>query len=426
MARRAWVRRIAVALGAVAALAAAAGGVQLHRASRLKRIAASAEAASRPLVDDCRWVRPVTGGPALPCNGDEEEHAAARHLFADAEVGAIAKADLLGALEHDRPPPPDVAAFLASHGPALAALRDSTRCSWACVQKVIRDDYRRGSTFDAADLLLHAARAAAPAECLSTAFAAQRILLDDASGVAGWTAYSSPHERRRMHETRRTLLACAAKAPLDAALLDAAARDAASVAAHPPPVGDALAVAALFRAVSLAEDAEGKRVDDDLLWIQRGVLLDAADDTLASLPALRAYRDDEMPALFDRLARDLPPARRAPLGDRKPYEWSISANARLDTKGMLAPTLSRHAHLYRDLRLTAAALAALRDRAAKGAWPAGGPAELAYPALRDPFTGEPFEWVPGPAIGQVNLMARRGKPDPETGGLAQAEAVSLP
>jgi len=407
--RRRWAKRLAFALAPLLVVAAACEVVQVRRMARLARITQAAEAASGPLLFECRWEHPVVVGAARDCNGVDVAHAAAERLFADAPVGMMTKAMLLDALEQDRPLPADVSDFVGSHGKALAEVREAARCSWACVRDSPTTHYRRGTVDTASDLLLFGARAAAPEECLGMALDVMRLVQDGETGLGSVFANrENSRQPRRLHEARRTLLECGRHA--SAAVLVQAARQTAIVATTPPPVGDALAADALFITTALLEDvAQPDRAN--ILWLQRGPLLDLADALVARIDTFRAYRDDELPAAFDRLAHDLPARPWVPFaGHTEGY------TALLDIPQDLREVLRAQAHVDRDLRATAVALAALRDRVAGGTWTDAGPAERARPDLRDPFTGQPFGWSLG--VGGPIVLA-------EAVGDVDAEAIGL-
>jgi hypothetical protein len=405
-------------LGVVAALGVVVLGVQLRRSARTKALASELDAASRPLIFDCRWDRPVTAG-ATPrdCNAAAEERAAVKRLFADIERDLLLKTNLLGLIEQDQAPPAGVAAFLASHGPALAALHEATLCSWACARDVSPENYHQGTTFAAVQLLLTSAAESAPPTCFSQALDALRIELDRYTGVAGAGAYSTKATRETAHAIRHVLLRCAARA--DAATLRASTTDAATIAMTPPPVGDGMATLALTYAVSLVEDTNGARSWGQAMWVQRGVFLDAASDLAERIPALREFGDADWPEHFERLPREAPPKRTAPFGDRPDEYGGATVNETLDVEAIMADELRWYGHRDRDLRLLVAALAAMRDRAVTGAFPPSGPEELAAPTLRDPLTGEPFGWSTGPGDGQATLVAHAGRGE-------GAEAIALP
>lgn len=402
----------------VGALGAVFLGVQLRRSARTRALASELDAASRPLVFDCRWERPVTAG-ATPrdCNAVAEERAAVKRLFADAKSDMMLDTNLFGAIEQDQAPPAGVAAFLASHGPAIAALHEATLCSWACLRDVSSENFHRGTTLDSIRLLLMSAAASPPPTCFSQALDALRIELDRNTGVAGEGTYSTRYQRETVHAIRHVLLRCASSA--DAATLRTSTADAATIAMTPPPVGDGMATLALTYAVSLVDDTNGERSWGQVMWVQRGVFLDAASNLVERIPSLREYRGAEWPALFDRLSREAPPKRKAPFGDRPGDYGGPTANEILDVEAILADELRWYAHRDRDLRLLVAALAAMRDRVVTGAFPPSGPEELAAPTLRDPLTGEPFGWSTGPGEGQATLVAHAGRGE-------GAEAIALP
>jgi hypothetical protein len=411
-------RRVALALAPLVVVGAACGVVQVRRASRLESITKAAEAESHPLILECRWERPVVGGAARDCNGVDVAQAAVDRLFGDAPEGMMAKASLLAALEQDRPLPADVASFVESHGKALDEVREATRCSWACVRDVPRTHFRRGSLDAATDLLLFSARAATPEACLSIAIDVMRLVQDGETGLSSaFVSRETSREPRHLHEARRTLLECGRRA--GGPLLAEAARRTALVATTPPPVGDALATDALVIATALLEDVghPDRPGAENVLWVQRGGLLDLAGALVARMDTYRSYRDDDLPASFDRLSHDLPPRPWVPLADHKPSGYSPSVGEVLDAPQDLRDVLRGHAHVDRDLRATAVALAALRDRVAGGAWSDAGPAERARPELRDPFTGQPFGWSLAPA-GPILLAEAVGEVD--------AEAIGLP
>jgi hypothetical protein len=153
-----------------------------------------------------------------------------------------------------------------------------------------------------------------------------------------------------------------------------------------------MALGALENAATFVEDSRGNRPAAETMWVQRGTLLDAAEDDVARVPMLRAYRDDDLPAALDRLGRELPPPRHAIFGAHDPGTGNPSTDATLELERWPAEILHAHALFDRDLRLAVVALAAIRDRIVDGAWPAAGPAELGFAALRDPFSGAPFVW----------------------------------
>ena len=416
--RRRWGKRVALALAPLAIAGAACGLVQVRRASRVAAIAQAADAQSHRLISDCRWERPVVGGPARDCNGVDVAREAAKRLFADAPEDMMSRASLLDALEHDRPLPPHVAEFVGGHGKTLEEVREAAWCSWACTRDTPWTNYRRGTVDNAIELLLFSARSSAPDACLLVALDVMRLVQDGGTGLASmFASRESSRQPRRLHEARRTLLECGGRASGPA--LAEAARQAAVVATTPPPVGDALASDALLVATVLLEDVA--RPDrpgaENVLWVQRGGLLDAADALVARIDTFRSYRDDDLPAAFDRLSHDLPPRPWVPFADHKSHEYSSSVGEELNLLGDLRDLLRAWAHVDRDLRATAVALAALRDRVTSGAWSPAGPAERELPELRDPFTGRPFGWSRGGA-GPIVLAEAVGDVD--------AEAIGLP
>jgi hypothetical protein len=408
VAARAWLRRSAVLLGVLTAAGVAFEGVNVRRAQRAAHLDRDAEAPLASLLTECRWERPVVGGPARDCNGAQEADAAAFGLFTGTKYREVPGARLPEVLERDGAPPPFAAALLASHAPQLADLREATRCSWACVRDLGKSTWAKGTVQDGAALLLFAARAADPAVCAAMARDALRLVEDGAAGLEGPIVYArsgdSAFEQRLVREVRRTWMLCLARG--DAEVASGAARDAAVLAA-PSPVGDAMALAALEDAAALVATVRGDH--GGLPWYQRGTFLDAAEDLLAIVPALRTYHDDDLPTAFDRVERERLAPHRALLGDRL-GSWGYRPNEVLE--GVVetpAKILRQRALLDRDLRLTAVALAAIRDHLAHGAWPAAGPTEIALPALRDPFTGEPFRWTVDAAGPVLVAPAARGE-----------------
>jgi hypothetical protein len=296
----------------------------------------------------------------------------------------------------------------------MSALHDATLCSWACRRDATIRVIHRGTMLDAVDLLLVSAVASPPATCFSRGLDALRVELDGGTGLEGELSYRAPNQRRRVHAIRRVLLACGVHA--DAATLASAEQEALSIAGTPPPVGDGLATQALLSAVPLLEAARGEtwyRVS----WVNRGAFLDAAEDLSRRIPQLRDYRDDELPGLFDRFSREVPPKRTVFFGDRD--KGGFTLNGLLDVGDQLVEVLKWHAHLDRELRLIVVALAAMRERVAAGAYPDAGPAELTAPPLRDPLTGEPFAWSIASAEGRATIVAHAARGE-------DAEAVALP
>jgi hypothetical protein len=416
VAARAWLRRSAVFLGVLAAAGVAFEGANLRRAQRAARLDRDAEAPLAALLTECRWERPVLGGPARDCNGAADADAASLSLFAGTKYREVSGARLPEVLGQDGAPPPFAAALLATHAPQLAELREATRCSWACKRDLGKSTSAHGTVRDGAALLLFAARAADPATCAAMARDALRLVEDGAAGLEGPIVYArsgdSSFERPLVREIRRTWMLCLARG--DAGIASAAARDAAVLAAA-SPAGDAMALAALEDAASLVGIVRGER--GGLPWYQRGTFLDAAEDLVAIVPSLRTTRDDDLPAAFDRVERERLFPRRALLGDRQ-GSWGYHPNEILGSiVETPAKVLRQRALLDRDLRLTAVAVAAIRDHLAHGAWPASGPAEIALPALRDPFTGEPFRWTVDAAGPVLVAPAARGE---------EADSLALP
>jgi hypothetical protein len=408
-----WGRRATLALATLAIVMAGCGLVQIRRAARAARITQTAEAASHPLIVECRWERPVVGGAARDCNGIVAADDAAKRLLADAPEGMMAKASLLDLLEHDRALPADVSAFVASHGKALAEVREAARCSWACRREASLTNYRRGTANTTNELLLFAARASTPEECMHITIDVMRLVQDGETGLhASFAGRGTSREARWLHEARRTLLECGRSASGPA--LEEAARQVVVVATTPPPVGDALAIDALFTATALLEDVvQPDRAN--VLWVQRGALLDVADGLVAHIDTFRTYRDDDdFPAALDRLSHDLPPRPWLPFSFHTPDVVSFFDVIPDDFREVLRG----HAHVDRDLRATAVAIAALRDRVTDGAWKNGGPAERTRRELRDPFTGEPFEWELS-AAGPVLFAKAIGEADAEAIGLSE-------
>jgi hypothetical protein len=417
--KRPRLRRAAIAAAVVvAALGVGCGGVHFHRKARAVSLAATVDAASRPLLFECRWERPVVGGPGRDCNGAEAANAAAGRLMTGAPKDATSYSALLDALENDRTPSEEVQTFLADRGAPLAELRDSVRCSWACLRdSPAFSSWSRHAS--AVALLVVTARAAPPEACLATAVDALRLVEDRASGAQGTLFGRGSLDTRLLHEARRTLVRCAAAAPPD--VVSGAARDTATVAKTPPPVGDAVALMALESAASLVDHvlAPGQTGADNVLWVQRGGFLDEAQELLARVDTYRGYRDAELPAAIGRLGRDTPAPAWVPFANYKSAEWASSAGQILAaTLSELRSVLDGHTHADRDLRLAAVAVAAERDRVAAGAWPEQGPAERVDPALCDPFTGAPFVWSVRPG-GPVLLAEAMGEADAETVELAE-------
>jgi hypothetical protein len=295
---RPWRKRVLSALAPLALAGVACGVVQVRRAARLASITRAAEAASHPLIFECRWERPVVGGVARDCNGVDVAGAAVERLFADAPEGMMAKASLLAALEQDRPLPGEVSDFVASHREALAEVREAARCSWACVRDSPRTHYRRGSVDTATDLLLFTARGSAPETCLSIAIDVMRLVQDGETGlVSAFASREGGREPRQLHEARRTLLECGRRA--SGPLLADAAGGSAIIATTPPPVGHALATDALVIATALLDDVgqPDRPGAENVLWVQRGGLLDVADALVARIDTFRGYRDDDLPAV---------------------------------------------------------------------------------------------------------------------------------
>ena len=77
------------------------------------------------------------------------------------------------------------------------------------------------------------------------------------------------------------------------------------------------------------------------------------------------------------------------------------------------------AQFARRIRLMGIALAALRDRIDRGAWPMAGPTELSDPALCDPLVGAPFRWSLDGARAILGADATTGD------RVAPAETVTL-
>jgi hypothetical protein len=386
--------RVALVIGSVGvAVGLPRIAIDLHRTARVEHLAAKVLEASHVLLDECRWERPAVGGPSRECNAAEVANVAVNHLFADAPVGAIANAELLRALREYRAPPEDIEGFLATHTDALAAVRDSTRCSWSCVREAPHIAYRHGSFRDAMALLLLQARASPPRTCLAIGIDVVRLAEDDTVGLSDAIAFSRPMPDDIPALAQRTLVECAARA--DAATIEEAARDALVVAKSPKPVGDALALCATILSGPMISDvSDPKRVGaGNVLWVQRGYVLDAAESELALIPSLRAYRGEDYPALFDRLERDLPPLTWIPLAHYGEQDWQGATGNRLAVaRDGMRELLLVDALFARRIRLMGVALAALRDRIDRGAWPTAGPTELSDPALRDPLVGAPFRW----------------------------------
>ena len=256
--------------------------IDFHRRARVEHLAAKVLEASHVLLDECRWERPAVGGPSRDCNATEVANAAVNHLFADAPVGAVANAELLRALRESRAPPADIEGFLATHTDALAAVRDSTRCSWSCVREAPHIAYRHGSLHDAMALSLLQARASPPRTCLAIAIDVVRLAEDDTVGLSDAIAYARPTPEDLPALAQRTLVECAARA--DAATIEAAARDALVVAKSPKPVGDALALCVTIVSETMISDVGDPKRDRaaNVLWVQRGSLLDAAESELRS------------------------------------------------------------------------------------------------------------------------------------------------
>jgi hypothetical protein len=154
---------------------------------------------------------------------------------------------------------------------------------------------------------------------------------------------------------------------------------------------------------------------DNVLWFQRGYLLDAAEALLNKLDRWRSYRND-FPALFDELARDLPPSPGIPFANLKLKSSGGSAEELVETVS-LTDVLTTLALQLRHLRLIALELAAYRDRALTGTWPTLGPKEREFPALGDPLTGSPFAWSISGDVAALVAPAARG---------IDAEEIALP
>ena len=382
--------RVVVVALVLAALSVAAlvGGIVLDRRRRLKRIGAGVAQASKPLITRCRWQRPAIGGPGQDCNAEDRLHAAVRSLFSGG-TGPLGP-EVLSAVIHDKPAPGEVEQYARDHATALQAVRDSVRCGWACERGAALGDYHHGTSLHALALLLVSARSSSPAECLATGLDIVRIVQDSTTGIGG---LKPDLYAPILEEARRTLLRCARRA--DSAALRVAARDAATLARTPPPVGDTLASQASMAATRLLLTVDNpKRVGaENILWLQRGYLLDAAAALAARLDTLRGYRSADFPALFGRLDRDLPPPVHVPFGTHKRDDWAPSANQLVGAAGpTLHEVLRQAAGNERAVRLLAVALAAFRDHSAQGAWPAKGPRELAMSAFRDPLGGAAFSW----------------------------------
>jgi hypothetical protein len=378
-----------VFVGAAALTVGARLAIDAHRRARAERIAQVLVAASGPLMTECRWERPVVGGEPRDCNTIEAVDAAVNALFADAPEGAMASTNMLDALATKWDAPPAVAPFVESHAAGLRAVRDAARCAWACERGTTRVSYRRGSRHDALELLLFQARVAPPDECRAIALDVLGLLEDERTGFVAAFAGNATGTALVV-EARRTLVACG-----PGGALDATARDATALAARVPPIGDALALRSLMTGTSLVEEATHPDAPgaENILWVQRGLLLDVADAEAARLPTLRAYRDDDERALLARLDADTPKTPWIPFAAHAPTSWAASAGDLVGgAPAALRAVVEARALFDRELRLLAVAMGALRDRTARAAWPEVGPAELAAPALRDPLTGAPFGW----------------------------------
>ncbi len=397
-------RKIGIAVVAVVTVGAAVVvGVGVHRNARVARDASALDAAAKPLVYECKWKRAPIRGEAHDCNAIDERTAAVKKLFADARPGQIADAKLLDVLQAYGWVPTDIDELVAGHAADLAAVRESTRCAWACQRGATHDDFRRGTSRDAMRLLLVVARRSSPDACLAIALDVVRLIEDAATGIGEMSLDAPTHV-----EAASTLVHCAAKA--DAATIERAVLDAAILASNAPPVGDALAWEAVMMATPLLTAVENpKRVGaENVLWIQRGFLVDAADALIARIDTWRAYASADFPALFDRLEGDLPPVPYVPFASHNSSGYSPSAGDMVGSAhAALRKSLLASASFHRRLRMNAVALAALRDRIATGKWSESGPTERDLPALRDPIGGAPFAWAVDGAVAKLHAPAAR-------------------
>ncbi|MCC7537449.1 MAG: hypothetical protein IT379_14595 [Deltaproteobacteria bacterium] len=343
---------VLVALGLLCAAGplAVGGWVVTRDADRRARVRAGFDRRVARLRAS-RWRRPVLRGEPRDCNASDAQRLA---------LDGLPRVDT------------DLADF--------AELRASTQCAYAMTRPSL--DAARMQLDDAAvedhhdrvkaaiEAMLPLAAMEDPALCLVVGADAVRIVQDRAPGrPVTEITHLVPH---LMGWLQTVLLDCAADAPRDAVAV--AAREMALLARHAPPTGWSLEIQLLR---SVAEQLAYLETFPGM--VRRPTVLDQIEHNLAFAPSYSVVLPADYPAAFG-------PTRR----EAQACQSRFGAGCHDDGEYVVVDAAG-HARL-RMLAVALAALAAEPVSEVAPPPPMPPPIELQEPALRDPFSGEPFRW----------------------------------
>lgn len=328
-----------------------------------------------------RWERPVLRGEPIEGNA----HAAQLEAIAPFVEGYPSESGERVTEELDAGTiGPETIAEISRWWETLEAYRDSARRTWSWGDMQVElgmgaPEMELASHMHLLRLLLADATRREPAECLALGTDAIRISQDRAAGT-GLIGLMIHHAMvRRAFDV---ISDCVARA--DARALRAIEPELVILVEHPAPTGHALEAEALFMSAELSSmtgrldrvPTDGRELED---WLQAMHAVEAWELLLGDPAARRSY-GEHYP------------------GDVTRFEtWAASVEAHgnplVDIGGpsMMVRYLHRDAATRSAIRLL---LALVRVRLEiDGELPADRPDALDDPALHDPRTGQPFDWV---------------------------------